>query len=70
MPTYILVVTIKSQLFWLTLTTYVYKAILTLDRVWTLESDNSMRPLDITPSLIVVRMDEIIINLKYNDNIK
>ena len=32
MPTYILLDTIKSQLLWLTLTTYVYKAIQTLGR--------------------------------------
>lgn len=32
MPTYILLDTIKARLFWLTLTTYVYKAIQTLGR--------------------------------------
>ena len=39
MPIYILVDTIKPRLFWLTLTTYVYKAILTLGRKMAESSD-------------------------------
>ena len=39
MPTYILLDTIKSQLLWLTLTTYVYKAIQTLGRKMAESSD-------------------------------
>ena len=39
MPTYILLDTIKSQLLWLTLTTYVYKAIQTLGRKMAGSSD-------------------------------
>ena len=39
MPTYILVDTIKPRLFWLTLTTYVYKAIQTLGRKMAESSD-------------------------------
>ena len=39
MPTYILVDTIKPRLFWLTLTTYVSKAIQTLGRKMAESSD-------------------------------
>ena len=39
MPTYILVDTIKSRLFWFILTTYVYEAIQTLGRKMAESSD-------------------------------
>lgn len=44
MPTYILVDTIKPRLFWLTLTTYVYKTIQTLGRKMAESSDLAKNP--------------------------